>query len=80
MHFDGSGLLEQIPVVMIDTLHLFPETYEHVLNVTRRYPTMRLGDCPVAPLDRLDCEYPVSCAPMAELQEASRLLSTRLRS
>ncbi|CAJ1388690.1 unnamed protein product [Effrenium voratum] len=38
----ASGLLEQIPVVMIDTLHLFPETYEHVLNVTRRYPTMKL--------------------------------------
>ena len=34
------GLLEETPVVMIDTLHLFPESYEHVLNVTKRYPKM----------------------------------------
>lgn len=36
------GLLEETPVVMIDTLHLFPESYEHVLNVTKRYPKMKL--------------------------------------
>eukprot|EP00434_Breviolum_minutum_P027803 symbB.v1.2.024590.t1/scaffold2338.1/size81926/3 len=37
------GLLEETPVVMIDTLHLFPESYEHVLNVTKRYPKMKLS-------------------------------------
>ena len=37
------GLLEETRIVTIDTLHLFPESYEHLQNVTRRYPKMCLG-------------------------------------
>jgi len=35
-------LLRKIPVSMIDTLHLFPETYAFVQNVSRRYAGMQL--------------------------------------
>ena len=38
-----GGLLESTPVVLIDTLHLFPESYQHVNNVTKHYPKMILG-------------------------------------
>ena len=37
-----GGLLESTPVVLIDTLHLFPESYQHVNNVTKHYPKMIL--------------------------------------
>lgn len=40
---DKLGLLESTPVVFIDTLHLFPESYQHVTNVTKRYPKMKLS-------------------------------------
>eukprot|EP00435_Cladocopium_sp_Y103_P020029 s481_g4.t2 len=40
---DQLGLLESTPVVLIDTLHLFPESYQHVNNVTKRYPKMKLS-------------------------------------
>eukprot|EP00438_Fugacium_kawagutii_P012760 Skav214209 [mRNA] locus=scaffold489:227406:240020:- [translate_table: standard] len=40
---DQLGLLAEMPVVLIDTLHLFPESYQHVQNVTQRYPKMKLG-------------------------------------
>ncbi|CAK9093741.1 unnamed protein product [Durusdinium trenchii] len=39
---DRLGLLEETRIVTIDTLHLFPESYEHLQNVTRRYPKMKL--------------------------------------
>jgi len=38
------GLLSEVPAIMIDTLHLFPETYEHVRNVSKRYPQMKLHE------------------------------------
>jgi len=36
------GLLAQVPTVMIDTLYLFPQTYEFVKNVSEKYPEMEL--------------------------------------
>lgn len=36
------GLLKEMPVITIDTLHLFRETYTHVKNVSERYPGMKL--------------------------------------
>jgi len=38
----SSGHLGKMPVVMIDTLHLFPETYAFVQNLSGRYPNMDL--------------------------------------
>jgi len=38
----AMGLLGKISTVMIDTLHLFPETHAHVQNVSRMYPQMQL--------------------------------------
>jgi phosphoadenosine phosphosulfate reductase len=41
--FQKLGLLAQVPVITIDTLHLFPETYEFWNRTIRnRYPNMRL--------------------------------------
>jgi len=36
------GLLDKLPVVTIDTLHLFSETHEHIKNLTATYPSMVL--------------------------------------
>lgn len=36
------GLLRQIPVVMVDTLHLFPETYGLVKTASDRYKDLQL--------------------------------------
>jgi len=38
----SMGLLAQVPTVMIDTLHLFPQTYDFVENVSKKYPEMEL--------------------------------------
>jgi len=39
---DKLQLLSHIPVVTIDTLHLFQETHELVRNISRHYPEMKL--------------------------------------
>ncbi|CAE7402076.1 met16 [Symbiodinium natans] len=39
---DSIGLLKEIPVITVDTLHLFPETYQHIANVTKHYPHLKL--------------------------------------
>lgn len=41
-HFDQLGLLPSVPVITIDTLHLFPETYLLIARVRKRYPGMDL--------------------------------------
>jgi len=37
-----SGLLASIPVLFIDTLHHFQETYDLIANIKARYPALRL--------------------------------------
>jgi len=39
---DSLGLLKEIPVITVDTLHLFPETYLHITNVTKHYSQLKL--------------------------------------
>jgi len=39
----GSGMLEDVPVVTMDTLHLFPESYEFYDTVRERYPSLDLA-------------------------------------
>ncbi|OLQ08944.1 Phosphoadenosine phosphosulfate reductase [Symbiodinium microadriaticum] len=40
---DSVGLLKEIPVITVDTLHLFPETYQHIANVTKHYSQLLSG-------------------------------------